>query len=69
MGNFDADGSIVGGPGMPGSFLYIEGLIDGSIDIEKEVAGKAADIMQYMKTTTRRPTGVIMEHNGVDHLG
>ena len=68
VSDLDSDGTIIGWTGMPGSFLDVEGLVDGAVDIEQKMTGKTTDVMQDMKTPARRTTCIIMKHNGIDDL-
>lgn len=66
LGDFDPDAAGVGGGGVPGAFLEVEGLIEGAVDIEHEMDAEAAFVVEDLETTATGTGGIEVDDKLVD---
>lgn len=66
VGDFDADGAVVGGGGVPGAFFEVEGLVDGAVEVDHEVDGESSEIVEDFEALSAGATDVVMEDELID---
>ncbi len=51
---------------MPGAFFDVEGLVDGAVDIDHEVDGESAEIVENFETLAAGAANIVMDDELID---
>ena len=68
VGNLDPDRTVVGCACVPGTFLEVEGLVDGAVDVQHEVHRQAASVLEDLEAPPRCAADVVVDHELGDGL-